>query len=109
QLKKTGTSWYQKLVADTVALYKIIQKKLLENRPYNSATYEQTIRTETVYAFVYRNTGLLFKKLKEVPLLFKDKKNEIEIFLKNKEAEGGSIDQIVLKLTAYLNSLLKPA
>ncbi len=108
QVKKAEALWYQKLYADTITLYKSIQKKLLETRPYNSATYEQTIRTETVYVFFYKNRAFQFKKLKEVPLLFIDKKNEIETFLKTNNIDGASMDDKVLNLAAFLNSLLQP-
>lgn len=99
--------WYLQLFSDSVKLYKYFLKKLSEDRPYNSATYEQTIRTADVYWIYYNGSPVEIKKLKDAPSLFGDKKDALSEFLKNSDNKNLSMDQRVIAFTKYLNSLVK--
>jgi len=99
--------WYMQLFSDSVGLYKYLLKKLSEDRPYNSATYEQTIRTADIYWIYYNGSPVEIKKLKDAPSLFGDKKDALNEFLKNSDNKNFSMDQRMIAFTKYLNSLVK--
>ncbi|HYK57048.1 MAG TPA: hypothetical protein VEV15_11310 [Flavisolibacter sp.] len=102
--------WYLELYSDSAAsLYKYFVKELTENRPYNSATYEQKIRTVDVYRVHYNNSAVEIKKLKDAPSLFGDKKAALEGFLKTGDDKKASMDDRMIAFVTYLNSLLTPA
>jgi hypothetical protein len=100
--------WYLELYTDSVSLYKYFVKQLSENRPYNSATYEQKIRTVEVYRVHYNNSAVEIKKLKDAPSLFGDKKAALEEFLKTRDDKKASMDDRMIAFVTYLNSLLTP-
>ncbi len=100
------TAWFLQLYADSVALYKYFQKSMSENRPYNSATYEQKIWTKEAYRIYYRGVPVEIKKLKEAPALFGDKKSALEAFLKNQDDKKASMDDRLIAFARYLNSLV---
>jgi hypothetical protein len=99
--------WYLQLYSDSVSLYKYFQKKLSENRPYSSATYEQTIRTADIYWVYYNGTPIEVKKLKDAASLFGDKKDALNEFLKNSDNKHLSMDERMIAFVKYLNSLVK--
>jgi hypothetical protein len=99
--------WYLQLFSDSVGLYKYFLKKLSEDRPYNSATYEQTIRTADIYWIYYNGSPIEIKKLKDAPSLFGDKKDALNAFLKDADKKALSMDQKMIAFTKYLNSLVK--
>jgi hypothetical protein len=102
-------AWYLELYADSVSLYKYFVKELTENRPYNSATYEQKIRTKELYRVHYNNSAVEIKKLKDAPSLFVDKKAALEKFLKTRDDKKASMDDRMIAFVTYFNSLLTPA
>lgn len=102
-------SWYLELYSDSASLYKYFVKQLTENRPYNSATYEQKIQTVDVYRVHYNNSAVEIKKLKDAPSLFGDKKAALEAYLKTGDDKKASMDDRMIAFVAYLNSLLTPA
>lgn len=103
----TKDTWYLWLGNGTASLYKAFKKVISENRPYGSATTEQHISTAEKYLILYNNGFLEVKKIKEVPSLLSNKKKELEEFLKNKDDQKASMDERMIKLIEYYNSLFK--
>jgi hypothetical protein len=99
--------WYLQLYSDSVSLYKYFIKQLSEDKPYNSATYEQKIKTVEVYWTFFKGSPIEFKKLKEAPALFGDKRLALEEFLKKKDDKKQPMDARVIAFVSYLNTLVK--
>ena len=99
--------WYLWLSAGTASLYKSFKKDLSENRPYGSATTEQRITTIGKYLILYNNAFLEVKKIKDVPSILANKKSELEAFLKTKDDPKASMDDRMIKLIEYYNTLFK--
>jgi hypothetical protein len=98
--------WYQVLHSGTATLYKYHKKDLSETKPFNSAIYEQTIKTSAVYYVQYNNTLLEIKKLKDAPTVLASHKAALEKFLEKNEGKRDT-DERFIKLIEYYNSLLK--
>jgi len=98
--------WYLWFVSGTASLYKKFEKDLSEFKGYGSATVEQRIKTRDKYLILYKNSFLEVKKIKDVPSLLAGKKKELEEFLKNKDDQKASMDDRMVKLIEYYNSLL---
>ena len=81
---KPEKDFYELIQAGKAALYKQYKKKLLESKPYGSATVEQSIRTEFRYFVLYNGQWIRIKKAKELTDLLNDKKNEIQKFITDK-------------------------
>lgn len=101
------TTWHLKLYEDSVTLYKYFEKRLVERKPYNSATYEQTIQTYDRYWVSCNGKQVLIKKLKDAPALFGDQKMALELFLKNEDDKSASMDDRMIAFIKHLNALLK--
>ena len=56
---------------------------------------------------LYNNAFFDVKKIKDVPSILSNKKNELEAFLKTKDDAKASMDDRFVKLVEYYNSLLK--
>lgn len=99
--------WYQVLHSGAATLYKYYKKELSEAKPFNSAVYEQTIKTSPVYYVHYNNTLLEIKKLKDAPALLANHKDALEKFLQKNDRKSDSMDDRFVKLIEHYNSLLK--
>jgi len=104
---ETKESWFLWLASGTASLYKLYNKRLFEQTPYNSATIEQHIKTTEKYMVLYNNGLLEIKKLKDAPSVLANKKSELEDFLKNKDDKNKSMDERFIALVEYYNSLVK--
>ena len=80
---------------------------MVERKPYNSATYEQTIQTYDRYWVSCNGKQVLIKKLKDAPALFGDQKMALELFLKNEDDKSASMDDRMIAFIKHLNALLK--
>lgn len=105
--KSIKQGWYLWLASGKASLYKYFTKTLTEMRPYNSATYEQYVKTKESYLIFYNNSFLEIKKLKDAPSVLANKKAELENFLKTKDKETDSMDDRFVALIDFYNSLLK--
>lgn len=103
----TRNSWYLWLCTGNASLYKTFKKNMSEFRPYGSATAEQHIKTTEKYLILYNNAFLELKKIKDVPSILAGKKVELEEFLKTKDDPRTSMDDRMVKLIEYYNSLFK--
>lgn len=99
--------WYLWLYTGKASLYKTFIKTVFETKPYGSATIEQRIQTAEKYLVLYNNAFFEVKKIKDVPSILANKKNELEAFLKTKDDPKASMDDRFVKLIEYYNSLLK--
>ena len=101
------SEWLQWLYSGTASLYKLYDKKYFEQRPYNSATTEQHIKTNEKFLVLVNGVFLEIKKLKDAPSVLAGKKTELEEFLKNKDDKNASVDDRFVALIEYYNTLLK--
>ncbi|HWN89297.1 MAG TPA: hypothetical protein VNM35_09550 [Chitinophagaceae bacterium] len=96
--------FYELLLVGKVELYKQYKKKLLENRPYNSATTEQSIKTDLRYFVLFSGKWVRIKKIKELADLLADKKNEIQKFIEDKKLTKDN-EANFEAIVAYYNTL----
>jgi len=104
---ESKSEWVHWLYTGTASLYKVYEKKYWEQRPYNSATTEQHVRTNEKYLVLANNVFLEIKKLKDAPSVLASKKTELEEFLKTKDDKNASMDDRFVALIEYYNNLLK--
>jgi hypothetical protein len=97
--------WYQQLTSGTATLYKKAQKSIKEDKPYGSATVEQTINTYSQYYIDIKSSLTLIKKIKEIPDLLKDKKDELVKYISSHKLSGKT-DEDYIELVTYYNTLL---
>lgn len=98
--------WYQLLASGPATMYKRILKTIQEDRPYNSATTEQTIHTSGQY-FIFANaTFSHIKKFKDLSDLLEDKKAELNTYISSNSLSGKS-DADYAAVISYYNSLVK--
>jgi len=102
--EKPEKGFYEILQAGKAELYKQYKKRLLESKPYGSATIEQTIQTELRYFVLVNGQWIRIKKLKDITDAFYKKKKEIEKFITDKKVSGDSETNLET-ITAYYNSL----
>jgi hypothetical protein len=102
-----SVKWLLKLGEDSLRLYKYFVKDVSEDRPYNSATYEQRIRTAETYCLYYNDAPVVIRKLKNAPALFEEKKPALEAFIKSTEGKQLSADERMIAFARYLRSLQK--
>ena len=101
---KPEKDFYELLQAGKAELYKQHKKRMIENRPYGSATLEQTIQTDFRYFILLNGQWTRIKKLKDLPAAFQDKKNEISKFIgDNKSRESEADFEAII---AYYNNLV---
>ena len=74
---KIEPGWYQQLVDGKATLYKFYKKSLSENKPYGSATTEQTIETSTQYYLLLNGDFTEIKKFNDLPELLTKKTKEV--------------------------------
>jgi uncharacterized protein YgiM (DUF1202 family) len=105
-LEAAKKGWYRPLVSGKVSLFQHIVKMMNESKPYNSAVAEQRIITYQEYLVVYNGAVLKAKKPKDLPALLADGKAELEAFLKTEAAKKGTLEEQMMVLVNYYNSLL---
>ncbi len=95
--------WYQLLDSGRVILYKKYVKTINEEKPYNSAILEQKMVTSYTYALKVNNVLFPVKKLKDLPNLLQDKRQELTTFIQIKSLSGRS-EVNYIDLISYYNS-----
>jgi len=78
---------------------------MFENKPYGSATVEQTIQTDLHFFVLLSGKWIKLKKLKDLPTVFPDKKDEISKFISDKKLSGDNEKNFEAIVTHY-NSLV---
>jgi hypothetical protein len=102
---KVETGWYQLLDTGMVTLYKRYVKSIRENKPYGSATVEQSILTSSNYYVLINAVFTPVKKIRQLPEMLQDKKTELLEYINGKNLRGKS-DQDYIELVSYYNSLV---
>ena len=102
---KVEAGWYQLLDTGIVTLYKRHFKSIKENKPYGSATVEQTITTANYYYILINSVFTAVKKIRQLPDMLQDKKAELLEYITNKNLTGKS-DKDYMELVAYYNGLV---
>jgi hypothetical protein len=96
--------WYLLLAEGSAMLFKQIKKRLAENKPYNSATIEQSISNSSHYYLLYKGNFTEIKKIRDLPDLLADKKPQVSDYLKNNNTSGKT-DSDFENVINYFNSL----
>lgn len=96
-------AWYQVLDSGRVILYKKHIKTINEDKPYSSALVEQKMVTTFTYLLKVNNVLFPVKKLKDLPNLLQDKREELTTFILNKSLAGRS-EENYIDLISYYNS-----
>ncbi len=97
--------WYLWLLSGKASLYLVFNKEIIEEKPYGSATTEQRIQTKKAYVIVYNNALFGFTKIKQLPEILANKKQELETYLQ-KQPKNSSEENRIVDLVSYYNSLL---
>lgn len=100
--------WYQVLASGNATFFKRTVKSIVEPRNYSSGDNEPSVNSQTEY-YLYADWGLSrIKKIKEIPLLLKDKTDELEKYIATKKLSGKS-DPDFVSLIEYYNGLFEPS
>ncbi|TMI86380.1 MAG: hypothetical protein E6H10_00105 [Bacteroidetes bacterium] len=96
--------WYLLLAEGDAMLFKQIRKHMTENKPYGSATIEQSISNSAHYYILYKEDFNEIKKIRDLPDLLPDKKSQMFDYLKNNNISGKT-DSDFENAINYFNSL----
>jgi hypothetical protein len=98
--------FYELLQTGKAELYKQYKKRILENRPYGSATFEQTVQTNLRYYVLLNGKWIKLNKLKDLPPVFAEKKDEIAKFISDKKLSGDNeknFEAVVIFYNSIIN------
>ena len=96
--------WYQQLQSGKAALYKQLEKTIVETTPFNSATIEQSIKTTEKY-FLQKGQAIIpVKKTKDILEALNDQSLVVQKFSKEKQALS---ERTLVEIASYYNSLSK--
>jgi hypothetical protein len=93
--------WYQLLSDGKASLFKKINKQIHEVKQYGSATVEQSIISLPRYYILYNGTFTEIKKLKDLPNILVDKKEEIAQYIKSHNLSGKTDSDFEIILNYY--------
>jgi len=105
--EKPEKDFYELLQTGKAELYKQYKKRIQENRPYGSATTEQTIKTDLRFYILLNGQWTKIKKLKDLPTIFSDKKDEIQKFISDKKLTADN-EANYEAVVSFYNSLNNP-
>ncbi len=103
---KVEKGFYQILQKGKAGLYAHHKKVLKENRAYNSATYEQSIETYVTYYVLLGGQWKKINKIKDLPSVLSDKKNEVQEYISSKGLSGYKQENVESVIN-YYNSLFE--
>lgn len=103
--EKPEKDFYELVQSGKAELYKQYKKRILESKPYGSATTEQSIRTEIKYYLLLEGKWTHLKKIKELPDLFPGKRSEIQKFINEKKLTADNHANFEA-VVAYYNTLV---
>jgi len=101
---KLDKGFYQILQNGKAGLYAQHKKVLKESRAYNSATYEQSIETYSTFYVLIGGQWKKVNKIKDLPSVLSDKKNEVQEYINGKGLSGSKQDDVE-SVIVYYNSL----
>jgi hypothetical protein len=103
-VEKPEKDFYELLQSGKAELYKQHKKKLMESKPYGSATVEQTIQTEIKYFVLKGKQWTRVKKLRDLTGLLNDKSKDISKFITDNSIDGDNQANFE-RVIAHYNSL----
>jgi hypothetical protein len=103
---KPEKGFYQILQKGKAGLYTQHKKTLKETRPFNSATYEQSIETNLTYFVLLGGQWKKINKIKDLPSVLSDKKTEVQEYINSKGLSGYK-QEVVESVINYYNSLFE--
>ncbi len=101
---KIEKGFYQQLQKGKAGLYKKFNKTIKETRAFNAATFEQSIQTDVTYYVLLGGHLEKFNKIKNLPSLLSDKKNEVQEYINNNNLSGYKQEDVESVIKFY-NSL----
>lgn len=105
---KPEKDFYELLQTGKAELYKQYKKRILESKPYGSATIEQSIQTNLRYYLLLNGQWVKLNKLKDLPNAFPGKRAEILKFISDKKLSGDSEKNFEAVVTYYNSIVSKP-
>jgi len=103
---KPEKGFYQILQKGKAELYTQHKKTLKESRPFNSATYEQSIETYLTYFVLLGGQWKKINKIKDLPSVLSDKKSEVLGYINSKGLSGYKQEDVESVIN-YYNSLFE--
>ena len=104
--EKTEKGFYQVLQKGKACLYSFYKKTIKETRAFNAATFEQSIQTDVTHLVLLDGRWKKFNKIKSLPSLFSDKKNEVQKYIDKNDLSGYKQEDVELVIQ-YYNSLFE--
>lgn len=101
---KPEKGFYQILQTGQAGLYAFHKKILKETRPFNSATFEQSIETYSTYYVLLGGQWKKINKIKDLPAVLSDKKSEVQQYISSKSLSGYKQEDVESVIN-YYNSL----
>ncbi len=101
---KPEKDFYELLQTGKAQLFKQYKKIMKEDRPYNSATYEQSIQTNIRYFVLIGGQWKKIAKVKDLPGVLLDKKADVQQYISSKSLSGDNEEDLEL-VVSYYNSL----
>lgn len=102
--EKPVNGWYELLSMGAANLFCKHQKEIVETRPYGAATYDEAIKTTSIFFLAYNQSFYRVKKIKDIPDILSDKRTELINYISNKDLSGKS-ESDYSSLVDYYNSL----
>jgi len=103
--EKPEKDFYELLQSGKAELYKQYKKRILESKPYGSATTEQSIKTDIRFYLLLQGKWTQLKKMKDLPDFFPGKRNEIQKFINEKKLTTDNETNYDAVIT-YYNSIV---
>ena len=103
---KTKKGFYQLLQKGKACLYSYYNKTIKETRAFNAATFEQSIQTDVTHLVLLDGQWGKVNKIKNLPSLLSDKKNEVQKYIDNNNLSGYKQEDVELVIR-YYNSLFE--
>lgn len=104
--EKTEKGFYQVLQKGKACLYSFYNKTIKETRAFNAATFEQSIQTDVTHLVLLDGRWKKFNKIKSLPSLLSDKKNEVQKYIDKNNLSGYKQEDVELVIQ-YYNSLFE--
>ena len=104
--EKTEKGFYQVLQKGKACLYSFYKKTIKETRAFNAATFEQSIQTDVTHLVLLDGRWKKFNKIKSLPSLLSDKKNEVQKYIYMNDLSGYKQEDVELVIN-YYNSLFE--
>lgn len=98
---KPEKDFYELLQEGKAGLFKQHKKIMKEDRPYNSATYEQSIQTNIRYFVLLDGQWKKVAKVKDLVNVLSDKKAEVQQFINSKGLSGGNQKDLETVINYY--------